>query len=137
MDILKILKDDLKDGAKTIHDKDLDDNMRRSIEEIERLRKQVEAMQWRLKSIQQLDIEPEDWTPCRQKEVDDLRKQIDALRWRPINEAPKIELVDLVLFNGTDVKAGQYWEGYWVDSFSDYIDPQPTHYMPLPPAPEE
>lgn len=41
MDILKVLEDDLKDGAKTIHDTDLDDNMRRSIEEITRLREQL------------------------------------------------------------------------------------------------
>lgn len=70
-------------------------------------------------------------------EIERLRKQVEAMQWKPISEAPKEELVDSVLFNGDDVKAGQYWEGHWVDSFCDYLDPQPTHYMPLPPAPEE
>lgn len=58
------------------------------------------------------------------------------MNWMPIVEAPKVELDDLIVFNGKIVQCGQYWEGGWVDSLSDWIEPQPTHFMPLPKAPD-
>lgn len=55
--------------------------------------------------------------------------------WQPIETAPKIEFAEILLWNGKDVKAGSWWEGRWVDWYDD-IQPQPTHWTPLPPPPE-
>lgn len=57
-----------------------------------------------------------------------------ANQWQPIDTAKKEEMRDLIVFNG-EVRHGQWWEGYWIDSFQEYMEPQPTHWMPLPPAP--
>lgn len=57
------------------------------------------------------------------------------MTWQPIETAPRVELKDVILFDGHNVYAGQFWEGYWVDSLQDYADPQPTHWHPLPPPP--
>lgn len=57
-------------------------------------------------------------------------------KWQPIETAPKIELAEVVLWNGKTVCAGSWWEGSW-STLHDYIDPQPTHWMPLPEPPKE
>lgn len=59
------------------------------------------------------------------------------MEWEPIETAPREEFKDLILFNGGNVCAGHYWEGYFVDSMGDYIEPQPTHWMPLPKPPAD
>lgn len=57
--------------------------------------------------------------------------------WQPIKTAPRVELEDIIVFNGVLVQAAQWWEGGWVDSACEWITVQPTHWMPLPPAPQE
>lgn len=57
-----------------------------------------------------------------------------AQGWQPIETAPKVELAELILCNGKIVCAGSWWEGSW-STLHDYIDPQPTHWMPLPKPP--
>ena len=57
--------------------------------------------------------------------------------WQPIETSPRIELDDIIVFNGKFVQCGQWWEGGWVDSLSEWIEPQPTHWMPLPQPPED
>ncbi len=75
--------------------------------------------------------------------AEELRAAITALstsagqervRWLPIETAPKEELVPLILFNGS-VDAGSFWEGLWISSGHDMMIPQPSKWMPLPPAP--
>lgn len=56
------------------------------------------------------------------------------MEWKTIDSAPKEEMRDLIVFNG-EVRHGQWWEGYWIDSFQEYMEPQPTHWMPLPHPP--
>ena len=57
-----------------------------------------------------------------------------AAQWQPIEAAPKVELKDLIVFNG-EVQHGQWWEGYWINSFQEYMEPQPTMWHELPPEP--
>lgn len=56
--------------------------------------------------------------------------------WQPIETAPKEELKDIIVFNGKDVQCAQWWEGGWIDSSLDWMVEQPTHWMPLPSAPD-
>lgn len=56
---------------------------------------------------------------------------IERERWRPIAEAPRVELDEVLLSNGTQAVAGCWWEGRWTTAH-DEIDPQPTHWRPLP-----
>ena len=55
--------------------------------------------------------------------------------WEPIESAPRIELAEIILWNGKAVCAGTWWEGSW-STLHDYIDPQPTHWMPVPNPPQ-
>lgn len=57
-----------------------------------------------------------------------------AAQWQPIETAPKVELKDLIVFNGK-VQHGQWFEGYWINSFQEYMEPQPTMWHELPPEP--
>lgn len=57
-----------------------------------------------------------------------------AAQWQPIETAPKVELKDLIVFNG-EVQHGQWWEGYWINGFQEYMEPQPTMWHELPPEP--
>lgn len=56
-------------------------------------------------------------------------------RWLPIEAAPRVELEDINVWNGVVVQCGMWWEGLWVSSTQDVIDPQPTHWTPLPAPP--
>lgn len=58
-----------------------------------------------------------------------------AAQWQPIETAPKVELKDLIVFNG-EVQHGQWWEGCWINSFQECMVPQPTmwHELPLEPT---
>jgi len=67
--------------------------------------------------------------------ADVLHRAADALEWRPIADAPRIELADIILSNGKVVCAGMWWEGRWTTAH-DEITPQPTHWLPLPATPE-
>ena len=55
--------------------------------------------------------------------------------WQPIETAPREELDLILLWNGVQVTGGTAWEGGWADWMHDWIEPQPTHWMPLPPPP--
>lgn len=57
-----------------------------------------------------------------------------AAQWQPIETAPKVELKDLIVFNG-EVQHGQWWEGYWINSLQEYMEPRPTMWHELPPEP--
>lgn len=54
--------------------------------------------------------------------------------WQPIETAPHVELAEVLLFNGSEVCAGGWWEGRWTTAH-DEIEPQPTHWRPLPAPP--
>jgi len=58
------------------------------------------------------------------------------MSWRPITTAPRDELSPILLWNGVEVTGGVAWENGWADWLHDWMDPQPTHWMPLPLAPE-
>lgn len=58
--------------------------------------------------------------------------------WQPIATAPKEDGASVLLWNRCDVFEG-YWEAardFWAVSDGGYATPVPTHWMPLPPAPE-
>ena len=66
---------------------------------------------------------------------DSMASRYALCDWQPIATAPREEFVDIIVYNGEYVCSAQYWEGRWVDSTSDEVDPIPTHWMPLPPGP--
>ena len=57
------------------------------------------------------------------------------VEWRPASEAPLYRRA-LVFAAGQQVAIGEKtsW-GWWADHGTQRLDPQPTHYLPLPPAP--
>lgn len=71
----------------------------------------------------------------------------DMSDWQPIQTAPKDGTPILLGWNnvaGRDVAIGQFgsaaeFEGVWgfIDAVFDFVplDPQPTHWVPLPPPP--
>lgn len=65
-----------------------------------------------------------------------ILKIIEATQWRTIDSAPKDELEAIILWNGKKVTVGARWEGGFADWLHDYMEPQPTHWMPLPTPPE-
>lgn len=76
------------------------------------------------------------------KDVTTLNAAIAALeQWRPIETAPKNQVIDLWVM--VDEKTGEgvrkvncYWEqGRWI-GFSCLYQYRPTHWMPLPAAPD-
>ena len=60
-----------------------------------------------------------------------------AMQWRDIATAPRDDNSDMpvILFNGHRVTAGFSWENGWADCWYDWMDPQPTHWQPLPEPP--
>lgn len=61
--------------------------------------------------------------------------------WHPIDTAPN-NMNDVLVSNGAYVKLGYRGDDVWKDSTIDYrgeLEPQPTHWMPLPspPVPEQ
>ena len=56
--------------------------------------------------------------------------------WQDIADAPLTEdYQDYIVWNGHKVCSAVIFEGQWIDNGHDFIDPQPTHFMPLPDAP--
>lgn len=55
--------------------------------------------------------------------------------WQTIETAPDDELTAIALWNGVEVTAGARWESGFADWLHNWLDPQPTHWMPLPPPP--
>jgi len=53
--------------------------------------------------------------------------------WKPIETAPRAELEDLIASDGQTVFAVQWFDGQWVNSFSDIV--HPTHWRPIPAPP--
>ena len=53
--------------------------------------------------------------------------------WQPIETAPRAELEDIIASDGQAVFAVQWFDGQWVNSFSDIV--HPTHWRPLPDPP--
>jgi len=53
--------------------------------------------------------------------------------WQPIETAPRAELEDLIASDGQTVFAVQWFDGQWVNSFSDIV--HPTHWRPIPAPP--
>jgi hypothetical protein len=81
--------------------------------------------------------------------IDDIRTVIAAanpeareiMRWRPIETAPKDGSSILAIWrwgdnpdNGAETHMVVRWCGWW--DAQGFTQPEPTHWMPLPPAPE-
>jgi hypothetical protein len=62
--------------------------------------------------------------------------------WQPIETAPRHD-GPFLAWNGHWRGVCRYWEPaypddpVWVDETTEFIEPQPTHWMPLPPPPME
>lgn len=60
--------------------------------------------------------------------------------WQPIEAAPR-DGTTFLAFNGHWRGVARYWEALypddpiWVDEHSEFIEPPPTHWMPLPAPP--
>ena len=66
----------------------------------------------------------------------ELLAALEAARedaWQPIETAPRAELEDLIASDGQTVFAVQWFDGQWVNSFSDIV--HPTHWRPIPAPP--
>jgi hypothetical protein len=64
------------------------------------------------------------------------------LDWRKIETAPRPHQGILILFCPEDDTRGSVTAGYWTEHgwfgwHEDYLDFQPTHWMPLPEPPED
>jgi len=84
----------------------------------------------------------DDWTAfARAEELADeycARAAIAVMPgWQPIESAPKDETNLILLWNGEKVTGGAPWGSGWADWMHDWIEPPPTHWMPLPPPPQE
>ena len=56
--------------------------------------------------------------------------------WRPISEAPDEEDYEFqIVWNGSVVCVASLHCDEWIDGYYDLLDPQPTHWMPLPAPP--
>lgn len=57
--------------------------------------------------------------------------------WRTdLENAPDDETTLVLLWNGKEVTGGARFGSSWADWYHDMMHPQPTHWMPLPEAPE-
>ena len=63
--------------------------------------------------------------------------------WQPIDTAsPRGAMCSVILWNGKTVETGWYCDedGMWFPdvsgNFNDWLDPQPTHWQPLPDPPQ-
>ncbi len=75
---------------------------------------------------------PADTINRLEREVAWLRERLE---WRDIASAPRDDSL-ILLWNGVEVTGGARWEGGWADWMHDWMDPQPSHWLPLPEAPE-
>lgn len=67
-----------------------------------------------------------------------LQAGADSLRsspWLPIDRAPK-GTGQCLVSSAKDWCQAYYWRGQWRTDEGGVLDPQPTHYMPIPPLPE-
>lgn len=75
---------------------------------------------------------------AREAECERLRS---ALAWQPIETAPK-DGTPFLAWNGHWRGVAMYFEARyeedpeWVDEQTNYIEPEPTHWMPLPTPPK-
>ena len=84
------------------------------------------------------------WSLHRKRQADTIAAFIAEHGWQPIETAPRDGAFVLV-WNGYWISAAKYWEPYdgtyrrgWVSETTELlelIEPQPTHWMPLPAAP--
>lgn len=73
----------------------------------------------------------------------DTRGRMEPVAWMPIRTAPRNETMIVLGGEGQQTWVGFFsgWNNYWttgeVDRSRDHVmhTPQPTHWMPLPPAP--
>jgi len=73
--------------------------------------------------------------PALLAEVQRLRAEPRAgQEWRDISEAPRDGYV--LTWNGLGIHSEFFFEGAWGDG-EFHSMPQPTHYQPLPPPPQE
>lgn len=163
MDILDKLRDDLTRSQFLNADhmfEEMNNQRNEAAQEIERLRSELNALKdalfsdvlkakenskykddvIRLNKVR--DRQKREWGVSLNVSFDDVWKEalsfkdkVEAMQWRPISEAPK---------DGTRILTTQ--NNYPDDIFCDrYVteqnrwgyDSNPTHWMPLPPAPEE
>ena len=74
----------------------------------------------------------------------DTLARMEPVAWMPIRTAPRNETMIVLGGEGQQTWVGFFsgWNNYWttgeVDRSRDHVmhTPQPTHWMPLPPAPE-
>lgn len=62
---------------------------------------------------------------------------IEGASWKPISTHPDKQLKEVILFNKHKVQVGLLWGEEWVNVAYERINPQPTHWMPLPSPPME
>lgn len=55
------------------------------------------------------------------------------MKWQPIETAPRVELEDVIGFDGEKVFAMQWFEGKWTDTFADIVHPKSWHPLPAQP----
>ena len=63
-----------------------------------------------------------------------LLDEARAAKWQPIETAPKVEDIELLLWCCDRAVIGNWWDG-WNDC--EYGPIHPTHWMPLPAPPKE
>lgn len=59
------------------------------------------------------------------------------MEWRDISSAPRDDTTIILAWNGKVVVPAIRYEGGWSNFWFDWMDPQPTHWSPLPPPPNE
>ena len=69
-------------------------------------------------------------------EIESLRAELAKCQWQPIETAPKDEDVWFISYNGEEVVPAAFWECGFADVFMNWMEPQPTHWMPLPQPPK-
>lgn len=107
---------------------------------VEALRRENEELKAKINALEMSKIAADTIIDCQQIVMDREQAKLDKVKWQPIETAPK-DGTSILVTDGFDVcdayfRGGDWWQYQCGDDwYSTSINP--THWMPLPDAPEQ